>query len=73
MKHIAAGEFKAKCLALLDEVDRSHETIIVTKRGVAVAKVSPVAKEYDHPPSLRGSVLREKDLLTPIGDSWEAE
>jgi len=73
MKSIAAGEFKAKCLALLDEVDRSHETIIVTKRGIPVAKISPVAKEYGHPPTLQGSILREKDIISPIGDTWEVD
>lgn len=73
MKTIAAGEFKAKCLALLDEVDRDHETIIVTKRGIPVAKVAPVLREYTHKPSLKGSVLREKDIVEPIGDTWEAD
>jgi prevent-host-death family protein len=73
MKTIGAGEFKAKCLALLDEVNESHETFVVTKRGVPVAKLSPVSKEYGHPPSLHGSVLRERDLVEPIGDTWEVD
>ena len=38
---VSATEFKAKCLALLDDVDRG-ETIMVTKRGRAVAKLEPV-------------------------------
>ena len=33
-----AGEFKAKCLALLDEVSITGEELIVTKRGKPVAK-----------------------------------
>jgi len=41
MRTIAAGEFKAKCLAILDEVNESGEAIIVTKRGKPVARVSP--------------------------------
>lgn len=73
MKTIAAGQFKAKCLALLDEVNRDHETIIVTKRGVPVAKLAPVLKEYSHNPSLKGSVIREKDIVEPIGDTWDAD
>jgi prevent-host-death family protein len=73
MKTIAAGEFKAKCLSLLDEVNDSHETFVVTKRGVPVAKLSPISKNYDHPPSLHGSVLREKDIVEPIGDTWEVD
>jgi prevent-host-death family protein len=73
MKTIGAGEFKAKCLALLDEVNESHETFVVTKRGVPLAKLSPVSKEYRHPPALHGSVLREKDIVKPIGDTWEVD
>ena len=38
---IPASEFKAKCLALLDEVAETGETIIVTKRGKPVARVEP--------------------------------
>lgn len=44
MRTIAAGEFKAKCLALMDEVRESGETILITKRGKPVAQLSrPIA------------------------------
>jgi prevent-host-death family protein len=39
MRTMAAGEFKAKCLAVLDEVKESGEPVIVTKRGKPVARV----------------------------------
>ena len=42
---ITATEFKAKCLALLDEVAAKGGSIIVTKRGQPVATVSPVQKK----------------------------
>lgn len=71
VKSVPAGEFKAKCLALLDEVAHTGETIIVTKRGKPVAKVGPVG---DHgPPSLLGSIIEEHDIVSPIGDPWDAE
>ncbi len=74
MKTIAAGEFKAKCLSLLDEVNRAHETIVVTKHGIPVARMVPVSREKDgQKGTLRGSVLSEKDLLRPIDDTWEAD
>ena len=43
MKHptVTATEFKAKCLALLDEVDQHGGTITVTKRGRPVAEIKP--------------------------------
>jgi prevent-host-death family protein len=47
MKHrvIGATEFKARCLALLDEVAESGGTITVTKRGRPVATIGPVKKK----------------------------
>jgi prevent-host-death family protein len=38
---IPAGEFKAKCLQLMDKVARSREPIVITKRGRPVAKLVP--------------------------------
>jgi len=69
-RSIAAGEFKAKCLALLDEVARTGVSVVVTKRGKAVARVVPV--EMKKAKSLKGSVLREGDLLSPIDAEWDA-
>ena len=41
VRTIKAGEFKAKCLALLDEVAETGETIEITKRGKVVARLGP--------------------------------
>jgi prevent-host-death family protein len=41
MRMISAGEFKAKCLALMDEVYAGGETIVITKRGKPVAQLAP--------------------------------
>jgi prevent-host-death family protein len=42
---VSATEFKAKCLALLDEVQEHGGTITVTKRGRPVATVSPAKRK----------------------------
>ena len=68
---IPAGEFKARCLALLDEVRDSGQEIVVTKRGRAVARVVPM--EGRKPAPLHGSIVREGDLLSPIDEPWDAE
>ena len=44
-KEIAAGEFKARCLQLMDEVDRDGIEIVITKRGRPVAKLVPAKIE----------------------------
>jgi prevent-host-death family protein len=41
MRQIKASEFKAKCLALIDEVAESGETLVVTKHGKPVVRVQP--------------------------------
>jgi prevent-host-death family protein len=64
---IPAGQFKAKCLALLDEVAATGRPIIVTKRGKAVAMLVPVD---DAPPPLLGSIVREGDIVSPLDESW---
>jgi prevent-host-death family protein len=66
---IAAGEFKARCLALLDEVAATGREIIVTKRGKPVAKVTPI----EPPKSLKGSVKILGDIVSPAfdDDDWE--
>jgi len=68
-REIPAGEFKARCLALLDEVATSGQEIVVTKRGVAVARVAPLAE----PESLAGSITHETDIVSPLGGPWMAE
>lgn len=74
MKTIGAGKFKEKCLALLDEVAQEHETIIVTKRGKPVALVSPVTeKEQELREQLKGSILRETDIVSPVDVTWDAD
>ena len=68
-RSIPAGQFKTACLALLDEVAATGETIVVTKRGRPVAQVTPVAP----PRGLAGSIRRERDLVSPIGGAWDAD
>jgi prevent-host-death family protein len=66
---IAAGEFKAQCLAILDEVAETGKEIIVTKRGKPVAKVVPI----EPPKSLEGSVTILGDIVAPAfdEDDWD--
>ena len=69
---IPAGEFKAKCLKLLDEVAEKHETLVITKRGKPVAKLSPVPAEKGFVGSMRGTGEILGDIISPIDVEWEA-
>jgi hypothetical protein len=52
----------------LDEVAETGKPLRVTKRGKPVARVVPV----EAPPGLLHSVKREKDLVSPIEEKWDA-
>jgi prevent-host-death family protein len=76
MKTIAAGEFKQHCLSLLDEVGVSGEPIVITKRGRAVAQLTPVWTErhedWRGAMSAKGEITG--DLVAPAAESgdWDA-
>jgi prevent-host-death family protein len=69
---VPAGEFKAKCLKLIDEVAEKRKSLIITKRGKPVAEVIPIPSQGDLVGSMRGSVLWEGDIISPIDVEWEA-
>lgn len=46
-KTIPAGQFKAHCLAIMDEVQAKREAVLITKRGKPVAKLVPVEEKKD--------------------------
>jgi prevent-host-death family protein len=47
MKQMRASAFKARCLAVMDDIQATGEPVIVTKRGKPVVKVIPVKPEKD--------------------------
>ncbi len=46
-KTIPAGTFKAQCLAIMDEVQKKRQAVVITKRGKPVAKLVPVEEAKD--------------------------
>jgi prevent-host-death family protein len=69
---IAAGEFKAKCLKLLDQVSTERQTLVITKHGRPVAQLVPMPPAVDPFGFMRGSVLYEGDIISPLENEWEA-
>jgi prevent-host-death family protein len=72
-RHIKASEFKAKCLALMDEVARTGVAVVITKNGKPVAELVP---HHPRKPALRGA-LKDKlfivgDIMSPIDVEWDA-
>jgi len=76
MKKIAAGEFKARCLTLMEDVRSTREPLIITKRGKPVAKLVPVLekKKDDWIGRLKGVIRIVGDIESPVVplEDWEA-
>jgi prevent-host-death family protein len=75
MKTMAISEFKAHALKVLNEVAKSQETIVITKRGKPLAQVAPHRKSEIKPTlgKLADTFVFEKDIITPLGEGlWEA-
>ena len=72
---IPAGEFKAKCLKLMDDVMQFHEEILITKFGKPVARLVPVEKETKRPlfGFLKETVIIKGDIVSSIGEKWDAD
>ncbi len=47
MKQIAAAQFKAQCLAIMNQVQQSGEPVVITKHGKPVVQVIPAKKDVD--------------------------
>jgi prevent-host-death family protein len=68
---VRAGEFKAKCLELMDAVAQTGATIVITKRGKPVARLVPVV---DPSTSIfgfaQGAFEELGDIVAPVASEW---
>jgi prevent-host-death family protein len=65
-----ASSFKARCLAVLDEVERTHSSVVITKHGRPVARLVPFDDER---PTLNSVTLltdNDDDLMS-TGEAWD--
>ncbi len=75
MKTIAAGEFKARCLQVMEDVRTRRTPVLITKRGKPLAKlVPPDDKPTDIFGSLAGKIEILGDIVSPITplEDWES-
>ncbi|OGT47842.1 MAG: hypothetical protein A3E83_03215 [Gammaproteobacteria bacterium RIFCSPHIGHO2_12_FULL_41_20] len=72
-RSIPAGEFKAKCLQLMDDVNNKHITLTITKHNKPVAKLVPIdATPASSFGCLCGSVTIKGDIVAPLDVQWES-
>jgi prevent-host-death family protein len=71
-RHIKASEFKAKCLALMDEVARTGDRVIITKNGKAVAELVPhLSPRRSIRGIFKGDLFIVGDIISPIDVEWD--
>ena len=75
MKEIAISEFKAKCLALLDQVQKTKRPLRITRFGKPIAEVIPPApvSTPDWIGSMKDSIEILGDIVSPANDENEWE
>jgi prevent-host-death family protein len=72
-KAIKASEFKAKCLALIDEVAASGTPLTITKNGKPVADLVPHRAGARNAFGIwKDSIKITGDIISPIDVEWEA-
>ncbi|OGT64475.1 MAG: hypothetical protein A3J38_05785 [Gammaproteobacteria bacterium RIFCSPHIGHO2_12_FULL_45_9] len=71
VKTISAGEFKAKCLKLMDYVNQTHQFILITKHNKPIARLVPIS---DAPSDVFGcmknTVAIKHNIIDPIDVAW---
>jgi prevent-host-death family protein len=67
MKTIPAGEFKARCLRIMDDVRTKRVSVLITKKGRPVAKLVPADEDSDEVfGRLQGILEITGDVESPV-------
>ena len=71
---IAAGEFKNRCLALMDEVNETGEEIVITKHGRPVSRLVPARRRLPLVGMFRDRMSIAGDIMSPAApaEEWES-
>jgi len=71
---MSAAHFKARCLELMDAVERTGRSVVVTKRGRPVAMLSPMRIAHKSAFGfMKGRIEILGDIVEPIDVAWNAE
>ncbi len=74
MQTMKASEFKARCLKLMDDIQKSGDEIIITKNGKPVSKLVPYRVKAATLFGLHeGKIRSDGDDLFSTGEDWESD
>jgi prevent-host-death family protein len=72
-EYIQAGQFKAKCLKLMDKVHKTKRRIVITKRNKPIAQLVPIEEDEGSLfGRMKGTIRIIGDILVPIDEVWDA-
>jgi prevent-host-death family protein len=72
-EYIQAGKFKAKCLKLMDKVQKTKRKIVITKRNKPIAQLVPVDEDVSTLfGKMKGTIRVIGDIISPIDEVWDA-
>jgi prevent-host-death family protein len=66
MKFIKTSDFKAKCLMLLKEVERTGQRVVITKHDKPIAELVPYRTQKNARGLLRDRLFITGDIISPI-------
>jgi len=73
MRTVAAAEFKAQCLTLMEDVRSTRRPLTITKRGKPVAKLVPISgSKDDFIGRLKGVFEVVGELDSDPAEAWES-
>ena len=77
MNEVSISEFKAKCLALLEQVRKTKQPLRVVRHGKPIVEIVPATEKIDRLEwigSMKDSVEILGDIISPAKDEddWEA-
>lgn len=76
MTTLMASDFKARCLAIIEEVHSGGETVLVTRRGKPLVRVLPATEGPGQPRNLgalTGEAATKGDIVhAGFGNEWES-
>ena len=74
MKTMRISDFKTHALQILDQVSKTHESLVITKRGKPLAQIIPYQNPdlKSIPGKLAAVFIFEKDIVSPLGEElWD--
>lgn len=72
-KRMAAGQFKAQCLKVMDEIQRTQMHLVITKHNVPIVEMVPYEKDKRLLFGwMKGTIHITSDIIQPIDEEWDA-